>query len=185
MAVDLITTRAAAGLLGVGTTSIKRWSDDGTLSCVRTAGGHRRFVRADVLRLLQQGRIHDAEVSPPADDAHIISRLAGMDRAQLDALPFGVIQLSDEGHILEYNSWEERLAGRRRADVLGRLFFTDVAPCTNNRLLRGRFREGIAAGRLDLNTDYTFTYRVAPRVVRLHLFRDRDSATNWLLVHSR
>jgi photoactive yellow protein len=183
---NLITTRAAAGLLGVGTTSIKRWSDDGTLACIRTAGGHRRFLRGDVLRLLQQGRIlsDTDDVRPPAD-GHIQSRLPIMERAQLDALPFGVIQLDDNGRIVEYNAFEQRFAGRRRADVLGRRFFTDVAPCTNNRLLRGRFRDGVATGSMDLSTDYTFTYKVAPRVVRLHLFRDTETGTNWLLVHPR
>lgn len=46
---DLVTTREAAALLGVGTTSVKRWADQGRLPCVRTAGGHRRFSRAAVL----------------------------------------------------------------------------------------------------------------------------------------
>lgn len=186
MADSLITTRAAAGLLGVGTTSIKRWSDDGTLACIRTAGGHRRFLRGDVLRLLQQGRIlgQSDELQQTAD-GHIQARLPLMERAQINALPFGVIQLDDDGRIIEYNAFEQQFAGRRRADVLGRRFFTDVAPCTNNRLLRGRFREGIAAGAMDWSTDYTFTYKVAPRVVRLHMFRDTETRTNWLLVHPR
>lgn len=45
---DLLTTREVAKLLGVGTTSVKRWADSGLLSCVKTPGGHRRFPRAAV-----------------------------------------------------------------------------------------------------------------------------------------
>jgi excisionase family DNA binding protein len=51
---DLLTTREAAALLGVGTTSIKRWADSGLLACVRTMGGHRRFPRRAVEALIGQ-----------------------------------------------------------------------------------------------------------------------------------
>jgi excisionase family DNA binding protein len=50
---DLVTTADAARILGVGTTSIKRWADMGLLGAVRTAGGHRRFRRSEVTRLLR------------------------------------------------------------------------------------------------------------------------------------
>jgi excisionase family DNA binding protein len=46
-----LSTRQAAALLGVGTTSIKRWADEGLLRCEKTIGGHRRFLRASVLEL--------------------------------------------------------------------------------------------------------------------------------------
>jgi excisionase family DNA binding protein len=49
---DLLTTREAADVLGVGTTSIKRWADSGLLQCVKTLGGHRRFPRASVEALI-------------------------------------------------------------------------------------------------------------------------------------
>lgn len=54
MTEDLLTTREAADVLGVGTTSIKRWADSGFLQCVKTLGGHRRFPRAAVEALIGQ-----------------------------------------------------------------------------------------------------------------------------------
>lgn len=54
MTEDLLTTREAAALLGVGTTSIKRWADSGLLACVKTLGGHRRFPRRAVEALVGQ-----------------------------------------------------------------------------------------------------------------------------------
>jgi len=47
---ELLTSREAAALLGVSPTSIKRWSDEALLACVKTAGHHRRFERAVVER---------------------------------------------------------------------------------------------------------------------------------------
>ncbi len=53
--VELITSTAAAKLLGVRPTTVKRWADSGELPCVKTAGGHRRFDRALIERRLRRG----------------------------------------------------------------------------------------------------------------------------------
>jgi excisionase family DNA binding protein len=53
---DLLTTQEAAALLGVGTTSIKRWADAGLLECVKTPGGHRRFPRSAVIAFVDPER---------------------------------------------------------------------------------------------------------------------------------
>ena len=52
---DLITSAEAARMAGVGPTAIKRWADSGLLRCVKTVGGHRRFDRQDVERLVRSG----------------------------------------------------------------------------------------------------------------------------------
>jgi excisionase family DNA binding protein len=67
----LLSTREAAELLGVGTTSIKRWADEGLLACVKTAGGHRRYERHAVLALL--GR----PSAPAVDEASALAARAG------------------------------------------------------------------------------------------------------------
>ncbi|HET9597750.1 MAG TPA: helix-turn-helix domain-containing protein [Anaeromyxobacteraceae bacterium] len=48
---DLLTSGDVARLLGVASATLKRWTDAGRIPCVRTAGGHRRFLRSDVERL--------------------------------------------------------------------------------------------------------------------------------------
>lgn len=54
---DLLTSAEVARLAGVGPTAVKRWSDAGTLPCIRTAGGHRRFRREDVERFLSRASV--------------------------------------------------------------------------------------------------------------------------------
>ncbi len=48
---EILSTREAAELLGVGPSTVKRWADEGVLNCLRTTGGHRRFRASDVERL--------------------------------------------------------------------------------------------------------------------------------------
>ncbi|WP_287414757.1 helix-turn-helix domain-containing protein [Thermomicrobium sp.] len=43
----------AARLLGVGQSTLRRWSDAGLVPVYRTAGGHRRYREADLLALLK------------------------------------------------------------------------------------------------------------------------------------
>lgn len=68
---DTVTTEEAARLAGVAASSIKRWSDEGKLNCVRTAGGHRRFRRSDVVAFLSSLRT----AGLPGDEAGAWVRL--------------------------------------------------------------------------------------------------------------
>lgn len=48
---DLLSVSAAADLLGVHADTVRRWTADGKLPVVRTAGGHRRIPRAAIDRV--------------------------------------------------------------------------------------------------------------------------------------
>ena len=65
--------------LGVSTSTIKRWVDEGVLPAHKTAGGHRRILRADVLRLVREGNFPRLDLSR----LDIPSRLEGTDTGTL------------------------------------------------------------------------------------------------------
>jgi len=72
MSDSLLTTSDVAALMGVGATSVKRWADAGVLRCVKTAGGHRRFLRTEVDRFLNsQVPMGEDEHDPLGADAWI------------------------------------------------------------------------------------------------------------------
>lgn len=48
----LLTPGEVAALFGVDPKTIARWASDGKLTAVRTLGGHRRYPRPEIQRLL-------------------------------------------------------------------------------------------------------------------------------------
>ena len=173
MADQYLTSTRVAEILGVTASTVKRWADEGSMACERTAGGHRRFLASEVARFRQ----HESATS--------VAHLAALTDDELDALPYGVVGLDDSGIVTRYNATEADFSNHPAQQVIGKNFFTQIAPCTNNRLVYGAFRDGLATGHLDLKIPYTFTYIMRPTNVVMHLVRCEDSRANWLLIHHK
>jgi excisionase family DNA binding protein len=61
-----------AELLGVHTATIARWAREGKLTPLRTPGGHRRYSRADIRRLLvDEATPSEAEQESATDVARL------------------------------------------------------------------------------------------------------------------
>lgn len=103
----------------------------------------------------------------------------------LDELPFGAIQLDPEGRILAYNMAESKLTGRAPSSVLGKNFFTEVAPCTNVQAFAGRFREGVKAQKLHAVFPYRFDFKMQPIEVQVALYYDATERRAWVFVRRR
>lgn len=105
-----------------------------------------------------------------------------MSEQEIDGLPFGAIRLDREGKILSYNMTESKLTGRDPKRVVGKNFFTQVAPCTNVQAFAGRFREGVAKGEMHIIFPYRFDFEMAPRDVTVTLFYSKQTDTAWVFV---
>lgn len=116
------------------------------------------------------------------DDPHLLDALEGADGASLDTAPFGVVSMTLDGVVTHYNAAESRLSGLTPARVVGRRFFTGVAPCTNNFMVSNRFETEPV---LDVVMDYVFTFRMAPTPVRLRMLRQTGRRGMYLVVERR
>ncbi len=114
--------------------------------------------------------------------ADVDNVLARMTPQELDDLAFGAIQLDAKGRILAYNAAEASITGRSAADVVGRNFFTEVAPCTDTPRFRGIFEAGVRADDLNTMFEYTFDYRMAPTKVKIHMKKALVGDTFWIFV---
>jgi photoactive yellow protein len=113
---------------------------------------------------------------------NIANDLASLSSADLDELAFGVVELDRRGIIVSYNAAEAQISGRAKNDMLGRDFFADVAPCTRGEAFEGRFRAGVAAGKLDVQFTYVLDHEMAPTEVRVRMSRAEGRDTYWVLI---
>jgi photoactive yellow protein len=109
----------------------------------------------------------------------LLDRLEVADSAALDSLPFGVIGMAPDGTVTSYNAAESRLSGLTPANVIGRHFFSAVAPCTNNFMVANRFETEVT---IDEIIDYVFTLRMQPTKVRLRLMKHARHSKMFLAV---
>lgn len=112
----------------------------------------------------------------------IDNALAGLSPADLDALPFGVIKITRQGTILQFNKKEGQLTNLVPRDIIGRNFFRDIAPCTNRREFLGQFVAGAKSGKLDVKFNYLFDFRMKPRRVTVHLKKSYHDEHYWILI---
>lgn len=114
--------------------------------------------------------------------AEQLANVVSMSDTDLDGLPFGAIRLDHAGKVLSFNRREADLTGRDPKKVIGRNFFTEVAPCTNVQSFAGRFREGVAAKNLHIIFPYRFDFEMAPRDVTVTLFYSAQTDSAWVFV---
>ncbi len=129
-----------------------------------------------------------AFVLPSIETGHASALLEAADAMssdELDALPYGMIQLDASGRILRYNAVESRLASLPQERAVGRQFFTEVAPCTKVQQFYGRFKDGVVRESLDVAFEFHFAFKQAPRDVTVRLFYSRRTRSVWVMISDR
>lgn len=105
------------------------------------------------------------------DDPNILSELKTADASQLNDESFGIVKMDHAGKVLEYNDAQSKFTGMQKTSVIGKHFFSEVAPCTNNFMVSQKYA---SSDTLDEKLDYTFTLRMAPTPVKLRMLKDAD-----------
>ncbi|XOZ34146.1 photoactive yellow protein [Halomonadaceae bacterium KBTZ08] len=110
------------------------------------------------------------------------NKLAEMSDKDIDNLAFGAINLDQNGKILSYNKAEGEITGRNPQEVIGKNFFTEVAPCTKTDDFFGKFKEGVRSGDLSTMFEYTFDYQMKPTKVKVHMKKSLNDDSYWVFV---
>jgi photoactive yellow protein len=139
-----------------------------------------------------------AEASPSEDAASdpeapfvppdVLARLEAMTAAELDALDFGAVAVTDDEIVRFTNAYRPALPGLDDAldageDPSGAHFFRELVPAADYALFRGRFKAGVQAGTMDARFQYTFVVpgESRPPRFRIQLHRKPDEQINWIL----
>jgi len=121
---SLLTVRAAAGRLGVGYSTLKRWIGSGRVRTTRTEGGHHRIADAEIERLLAHERPDAAprrRTAPPDEALGGLSarnRLHGfVEEVRVDGLLAQVrLRVGDQSLTAVITADAVRALGLRRGD---------------------------------------------------------------------
>jgi photoactive yellow protein len=108
--------------------------------------------------------------------------LAKMDDAQLNKLAFGAVELDASGRIIKYNAVEGAITGRDPKSMIGKNFFTEVAPCTNRPEFKGVFDAGVRGNDLNTLFEYVFDHQMKPTKVKIHMKRALSGSSYWIFV---
>lgn len=119
-------------------------------------------------------------VNTQADD--LLRQIDELTARDMDALPFGLIQLDRTGRILKFNQTEANLARINRDRQLGKSFFDEVAPCTKVKEFYGRFLQGLRERSLYETFGFVFKFDHGWRNVAITLFYSEKTDSVWVLI---
>lgn len=117
-----------------------------------------------------------------AIDVYDPKQLDSLTKDELEALPCGTIRVDETGVILFYSRTQSALTQRDPPAVLGRNFFTDVAPCTVVPEFYGRFRRGVLSGDLCASFEFVFDFEMEPVQVQITMRASERPGEFWIIV---
>ncbi|QIP15968.1 photoactive yellow protein [Spirosoma aureum] len=112
-------------------------------------------------------------------DQDLLESLEQQTHEQVEEAPFGLVRMSREGIVVAYGKLESYITGISKEYALGKYYFTQIAPCANNRMIAAKF----AQPALDEELDYILTYVSEPVKVRLRLLKSPTSRYQYFLVN--
>jgi photoactive yellow protein len=116
---------------------------------------------------------------PSFDGPQMAALLTCMSDGELDALPFGVIEMNHQFKVLRYNTAESRHSKLPPEQVIGQHFFRDVAPWANNGRIAKRYR----LDALDETIQYTASLHMQQESVTLRMLKPAYNDRMYLLVN--
>jgi photoactive yellow protein len=119
---------------------------------------------------------------PPFMGSKIDDLIRDRTDEEVNAMPYGAIELDKSGAILRFNDAEAELSGLKPEEVVGLNFFTEVAPCTRRPEFLGRFLDGVRRGDLNALFEFTFDGPVAHTRVWVSLKKAPRTETYWCFI---
>jgi photoactive yellow protein len=116
---------------------------------------------------------------PSFDAPQMAAQLNCMSDGELDALPFGVIEMNHQFKVLRYNTAESRHSKLLPDHVIGQHFFRDIAPWANNRRIAKRYQ----LDSLDETIQYSASLSMQQEPVTIRMLKPAYNERMYLLVN--
>jgi photoactive yellow protein len=115
-------------------------------------------------------------------DARDLARqVEALGDAEIDALPFGAIRLNEKGAVTFFSKAERDLSGYGARPTVGKIFFTDIAPCMADAGFRGRLEAARDRGTLDIAFSWTGDFADRRREMQVRIQSASDGGV-WIFM---
>jgi photoactive yellow protein len=103
------------------------------------------------------------------DAPDLVQQVEKLAPEEIDELPFGSIRLDQDLRVTFYSLAEGRLSGYGDRPAIGRIFFSEIAPCMSNELFLGRIDQARARGTLDMEFGWIGDFSDPNREIRVRV----------------
>ena len=115
------------------------------------------------------------------DSPDLAAQVEKLRPEQIDALPFGSIRLDPALRVTFYSKAEAELSGYADRPAIGRIFFSEIAPCMSNAEFLGRIEAARARGKLDLEFTWIGDFADRDRELQVRVLSASDGGV-WLFL---
>ena len=112
---------------------------------------------------------------------NLATEVEKLPRTEIDALPFGAIRLDRDNRVVFYSKAEARLSGYGERPSIGKIFFTDIAPCMASSDFTGRIAAARDAGKLDIEFGWVGDFSDRSRELQVRVQSASDGGI-WLFI---
>lgn len=106
---------------------------------------------------------------PDFDSSDLVTEIEKLAPEEIDELPFGSIRLDQDLRVTFYSLAEGRLSGYGDRPAIGRIFFSEIAPCMGNEEFLGRIDKARARGTLDMEFNWIGDFSDPNRELRVRV----------------
>jgi photoactive yellow protein len=115
------------------------------------------------------------------DAPDLVSQIERLQPEQIDALPYGSIRLDPALRVTFYSRAEAELSGYAERPAIGRIFFSEIAPCMSSAEFLGRIEAARAKGKLDLEFTWIGDFSDPDRELQVRVLSGTDGGV-WLFL---
>lgn len=115
------------------------------------------------------------------DTRELASRVEALPTSELDTLAFGVIRLDDANKVTFYSRTEGQQSGFGDRPVIGRQFWTEIAPCMGTPEFIRRLDQAKRAGTLDLTFEQVGDFDDAERLLHVRMIAATNNGA-WVFI---
>ncbi|HIJ61701.1 MAG TPA: PAS domain-containing protein [Rhodospirillaceae bacterium] len=118
---------------------------------------------------------------PDFDTPALVRAVEALPAGAIDDLPFGAVRLAADGRVTAFSKAEARLSGFGSRPTVGKIYFTDIAPCFSTPDFLGRIERARAAGTVDIEFGVLGDFDAAAKELRVRVQSASDGGL-WIFI---